>query len=127
VRKYDLLDMYLLLNNNGFNEELIKLRKDSDKELIEYYRSRFKINQATGMLDRNAMSRVDEQTLGVYHRKIMHLLRKVLDINHIDTIIDRYDVYQEFVEKAKADDLSHLRFADNHKPKGDTRTLSFFD
>lgn len=126
VRKYDKLDSYPLLNNNGYGEYLIKPNKDSDVELIEYYRGRFGL-KGNGMINYNALSRVDNQTLVLYHRNMMHLLRKVLDINHIDTILDNHDVYQEFAELARADDLSYLKFADEHKPRGDEESPRFFD
>lgn len=126
VRKYDTLDWYLLLNDNGFGEYLIKPNKESDVELIEYYRGRFGL-RGSGMIDASRLRWVDRQTLTLYHKKMMHLLRKVLDINHIDTILDKPDVYQEFAELAKADDLSHLEFADEHKPRGDEESLRFFD
>jgi len=35
VRKYDILDRYLLLNDNGFGEYLIKPNRESDVELIK--------------------------------------------------------------------------------------------
>ena len=126
MRKYDKLDMYLLSNDNGYGEYLIKPNKKSDEELIEYYRSRFGL-RGSGRIDGSRLRQVEEQTLELYHRKMMHLLRKILDINHIDTILNNHDVYAEFAELAKADDFSHLRFADKYKPRGDEESLRFFD
>jgi len=80
------------------------------------------------MLDNSVLTKVDRETLQLYHFRMMNLLRKVLDINHIDTILDNYDVYQEFSGWAKEDSLSHLKFADEHIPKGDRGSLGgFFD